>query len=129
MNFRFRGERLFTNFGAIYDSQGQLDTALDYFQRALIQQEQVGNPVDIALYLHNIGSIYDSQKQWGDALPLFLRALSLYEKMGKGFESNVADELKMIAFCYLKLEEIEKVRLYYERAENIRERLSGSTDS
>ena len=57
-NFRFRRERLFTNFGTIYNSQGQLATALDYFRRALFLQEQVGNPVEIARSLNNIGYIY-----------------------------------------------------------------------
>jgi hypothetical protein len=43
--------------------------------------------------------------------------------MGRGFESDVADELEMIADCYIKLENIEQGVPYYERAQKIQEQL------
>ena len=65
------------NIGLIYDVQGQLDTALDYLQRALILREQVGNPADIAPSLNNIGAIYYTQGQLDVALDYLQRALAL----------------------------------------------------
>jgi len=111
------------NIGTIYDAQGQLAHALKYYGCALALQEQIGNPADIAVSLHNIGSIYNVKEQWPDAVSLFLRAVTLYEQMGNGFESNVANELEMVAICYLKLGETEKGAEYEARAKQIREQL------
>ena len=46
--------------------------------------------------------------------------------MGSGFESNIADELEMLAVCYFQLEEMEKAEHYYEGAEQFREQLQKS---
>ncbi len=111
------------NMGLIYGSQGRLEIALDSHKRALSLFEQVGNPANIALSCHNIAMLYRLQEQWQDTILLFSRALSLYERMGRGFESDVADELEWLAVCYLNLGEIEKGAPYYMRAKQIREQL------
>jgi tetratricopeptide (TPR) repeat protein len=51
------------NIGMIYNSQGQLDVALDYYQRALALYEQVGNPADIAGSWQNIAFLRLQQEQ------------------------------------------------------------------
>ncbi len=96
---------------------------MDYQRRALSLREQVGNPANIAQSLNNIGAIYRQQERWQDAIPLFSRALSLYEQMGRGFESDVADELEILAACHVKLEEVEKAASYDVRAKLIRGQL------
>jgi hypothetical protein len=40
--------------------------------------------------------------------------------LGKGFESDVADELKSIASCYAQLAEQQKSFVYERRAQDIR---------
>jgi tetratricopeptide (TPR) repeat protein len=72
--------------------------------------------------------IYQKQGQWQNALPIFSKSLSFYEQMGRGFESKVADQLEMLAACYVKLGEIEKGSLYYTRAQKIREQLEGKAE-
>jgi tetratricopeptide (TPR) repeat protein len=114
------------NIGSIYDSQGQLETGLDYLQRALALFEQVGNPTNIALCCHNIASLRLNQERWQDATLFFLRALSLYESLGRGFESNVANELEELAYCFKHLGESEKEMTYAMRAKQIRELLQKS---
>ena len=73
-----------SNIGMIYNSQGQLDLALDYHQQALALFEQMGNPAAIATSLNNIGFIYDSQGQLDLALDYCQRALALREQVQKG---------------------------------------------
>jgi len=114
------------NIGGIYRQQGQLETALDYHQRALALREQVGNPANIAGSCHNIASLRLLQEQWQDATRLFLRALSLYERMGRGFESDVANELEGLAYCCMQLGESEREATYTMRATQIREQLQKS---
>jgi tetratricopeptide (TPR) repeat protein len=114
------------NIGAIYNSQGQLETALDYFQRALALREQVGNPADLARSYHNIAYLLLQQEQWQDATRFFLRALNLYERMEHGFESDVANELEELAYCFMQLEEGERGATYTKRAKQIREQLQKS---
>jgi tetratricopeptide (TPR) repeat protein len=114
------------NIGMIYDSQGQLEMALDYHLHALALFEQVGNPANIARSCHNIASLRLQQEQWQDATRLHLRALSLYERMGHGFESNVADELEGLAYCFMQLGESEREATYTMLAKQIREQLQRS---
>jgi tetratricopeptide (TPR) repeat protein len=86
------------NIGYIYNSQGQLDRALDYFQRALALFEQVGNPADIAGSLNSIGRIYGRQDQLDRALDYFQRALALREQVGH--TAGIAGSLNNIGKIY-----------------------------
>jgi tetratricopeptide (TPR) repeat protein len=104
------------NIGVIYDSQGKLEEALSYHERALALRKQVGNLADIATSLNNIGLVYLRQEKWEQAIERYEKALSLYERLGQGFESYVADEVEVLAFCYEKLGDFERVLPYYERA-------------
>jgi tetratricopeptide (TPR) repeat protein len=114
------------NIGYIYSSQGQLDTALNYYRRALILKEQVGDPADIALICHNIAYLRFQQKQWQNAKRFFLRAFKLFEQMGRGFESQLADQSEGLAVCCMQLGESEKGVEYAMEAKQIREQLQKS---
>jgi len=114
------------NIGYIYDLQGQLDRAVDYHQRALAFREQVGNPADIARSCHHIASVSLQHEQWQDATRLFMRALSLYECMGRGFESDVADQLEELAYCCIQLGDSEREATFTKRATQIRDQLKQS---
>ncbi len=88
----------FNNIGAIYRQQGQLDTALGYYERALTSFEQVGNPANIAQSLNNIGMIYYSQGQLERALDYHERALTFFEQVGN--PADIAQSLNNIGAIY-----------------------------
>ncbi len=71
----------FNNMGMVYYTQGQLPTALEYYQRALALQDQMSNSAGTALVLNNIGMAYYTQGQLSVALEYYQRALTLQEQM------------------------------------------------
>jgi len=115
------------NIGYIYDSQGQLETALDYHQRALALFEQVGNPTDIARSLNNIGTIYHSQGQLDTALDYYQQALALDEQMGN--PADIADSCHMIASLLLQQEQWQDATSLFLRALNLYERMGHDFES
>jgi len=114
------------NIGVIYNSQGQLDAALDYFQYALALYEQVGNPADIALSLNNIGAIYNSQGQLDTALDYHQRALALDEQVGN--PADIADSLNNIGFIYDSQGQLDRALDYHQRALALYEQVGNPAD-
>ena len=74
-------QRVSTTSACIYHSQGQLDTALDYYQRALALFEQVGIPLRSLSPSTTSAMIYYSQGQLDRALDYFQRALILFKQV------------------------------------------------
>ena len=115
------------NIGTIYNSQGQLDVALDYFQRALALFEQVGNPADIARSLNNIGMIYKSQGQLDVALDYYQRALTLREQVGN--PADIARSCHNIASLRLQQEQWQDATRLFLRALSLYERMGSGFES
>jgi tetratricopeptide (TPR) repeat protein len=115
------------NIGYIYYSQGQLDTALDYYQRALALFEQVGNPADIALSLNNIGMIYESQGQIETALDYYQRALTLKEQVGNS--ADIALFCHNIASLRFQQEQWQDATRLFLRALSLYERMGRGFES
>jgi len=109
------------NIGNIYQKQGKLKLALDYYEQALIHHKQADYLAGIAVSFHNIGDIYFQQGLLSRAIKQYLRALKSYERLGRGFESDVIDELEVLAFCYAQLGDIEKAVAYNIRIKQVRE--------
>ena len=110
------------NSGSIYNSQGQLATALDYLKRALTLTQQMGDPTDIAISLNNIGFIYHSQGQLVLALDYHQRALTLFEKVDSS--ADIAISLNNIGMIYKSQDQLEKALDYLRRALALFEQVS-----
>ena len=102
-----------TTSAYLYYSQGQLETALDYYQRSLVLSKQVGNPADIALSLNNIGVIYTHQGQLETALDYHQRALALYEQVGN--PADIAHSLDNIGMIYDSQGQLDTALDYFQR--------------
>jgi tetratricopeptide (TPR) repeat protein len=63
--------------GRIYDDLGEKQTALEYFNKALLMWRAVKNSAGQASALNNIGSIYDSLGDKKKALEYYEKALPL----------------------------------------------------
>src|SRR6266849_5501782 len=111
------------NIVYVYSSQGRLEQALSYYERALTLYEQVGDPTSIGTTLNNIGYIYQRQGKVEQAIEYLNRALSLYERLWSGFEADVAEELEILAACYDALGKPEKSLAYTVRAQHIRKKI------
>jgi tetratricopeptide (TPR) repeat protein len=110
---------LLNNIGGIYDSLGQREKALDFYNRALPIWEEVGDRAGLAITLNNIGPVYDSLGQREKALDFYNRALPIWEEVGD--RAGLAITLNNIGLVYDSLGQQEKALDFFNRALPIRE--------
>jgi tetratricopeptide (TPR) repeat protein len=82
-----------SDLGTIYADLGQLQHALDYYERALALSSD-GHPSEDAITLSNMARIYDTQGQHGKAYHYYQQALALFRGTGGRWgEANVLNNL------------------------------------
>jgi serine phosphatase RsbU (regulator of sigma subunit)/Tfp pilus assembly protein PilF len=109
------------NIGYVYDSQGDIPKALEYFHESLKIQEEIGDKSGIASNLNNIGNIYSVQEDLPKALAYLHKSLKIEEEIGdkKGISIsliNIAniyisqgDRSKALAYLHESLKILEEV--------------------
>jgi tetratricopeptide (TPR) repeat protein len=70
------------NIGSVYDSLGQREKALEFYNQALPIMEEVGDRSSTATTLNNIGMVYNALGQREKALEFFNQALPIREEVG-----------------------------------------------
>jgi len=69
------------DLGITYFSSGELDKALDSFEKSLVIRRKLGSKKDIASSLSKIAVIKTEKAQYGEALKMQLEVLKLYEEL------------------------------------------------
>jgi tetratricopeptide (TPR) repeat protein len=115
------------NIGAIYNTQGKLEQALNCFEQARALFEQVGDPADIALSLNNIGAIYRKQGKLEQALNYYERARALFEQVGN--PADIALSLNNIGYVYQMQVKLEQAIEHYARSLHLYESLGKGFES
>ncbi|MFX0064544.1 MAG: tetratricopeptide repeat protein [Candidatus Hermodarchaeota archaeon] len=106
---------LFENIkGILYGHKGELDTALDYYQRSLALREMIGNPQDIAGSLNNIAIIYSSKGDLDTALDYYQRSLALHKTIGNS--QDIAGSLLNIGLIYRSKGELDTALDYLHQS-------------
>ncbi|TET24041.1 MAG: tetratricopeptide repeat protein, partial [Candidatus Stahlbacteria bacterium] len=109
------------NIGLVYRTLGELDKALEYHQKALKINEQIGRLQGQANQLGNIGIVYQDLGEPEKALEYYERALEINKKIGD-LEGKVKD-LGNIGIVYQTLGEPHKALEYYEQILKIHEKI------
>jgi two-component sensor histidine kinase/Tfp pilus assembly protein PilF len=109
------------NIGYIYDDQGKVVEALEYYHKSLTIREELDDTLGIAISLNNIGIIYVNQGELDYALSYYLKSLNYKEVLGN--KKNIATSLNNIAGVYRKKGDLNKALYYYKRSLYIREEL------
>ncbi|MCP5002352.1 MAG: tetratricopeptide repeat protein, partial [Planctomycetes bacterium] len=102
------------NIAIEYKSLGQFDEALDFYNRALEIQQQLGDQERVGRVLHNMGVVYRDTGDPAQALELHLRALEIREQIG--VPRSIARTLSNIGSDYRDLGELEKAAAYFQRS-------------
>nr|QNO55820.1 photosystem I assembly protein Ycf3 [Methanosarcinales archaeon ANME-1 ERB7] len=105
---------ILTDFGMISYYLGELDRALEYFEKALKLNENLGSKEGMAIGLGNIGNVYRIKGELDNALDYFEKALKLSE--GLGIKEVMAVQLRNIGNVNLDKGEHEKALGYYLKA-------------
>jgi len=109
------------NIGFVYNNNGQVKEALDYYSRSLKTYEKTGNKAGIALALNNIGYLYKNKGQIKEALDYFSRSLKIREEIGD--KEGIALSLNNIGFLYQNKGQIKEALDYYSRSLKIYEEI------
>lgn len=123
------------NLGTLHDSQGNLDRALEYYERAIIVKSEIGDNSGIAAAYVNIGLVYSSKASSNlknDSLSqkdYFELSYEHYQKAIKIFESS--NDLNNLTLCYnnvgalfIDQQEFDKALIYLRKSRVIAEELN-----
>jgi class 3 adenylate cyclase len=105
----------------VYLNLSDYAKALEYYQKALAINEELGNKPGIAINLGNIGNVYNHLSDYAKALEYFEKALSINEELGN--KLGVASNLVNIGIVYWHLTDYAKALEYAQRSLTIYEEL------
>jgi serine phosphatase RsbU (regulator of sigma subunit) len=106
------------NFGYEASFRGDIDGALENYEKSLAIYRQLNNPTAIAALLNNIGTIYTSKGNQVKALEYHLESLVMKEAVKDSF--GIATSLNNIASIYQDQGDTTKAIEYYNRSIEMR---------
>jgi len=109
------------NIGYIYNSTGNTYKAIEYFNKSLNIQEEVGDKRGMALSFNNIGYIYHSKGDIPNTLIYYQKSLSIYQELE--YKQGMASSFNNIGTVYDDQGDITKALEYYQKSLNIREEI------
>jgi tetratricopeptide (TPR) repeat protein len=110
--------------GVNYYFQGDNDSSLYYYQKAIPQFEAIGAKVDVGKVLGNIGLLYKRQEMFGEAMEYYMKNLAVYEEMG--FEEGMGKVYNNLGNLYNLNEDWEAAKEHYLMALKVFEKYKDS---
>ena len=104
----------FNYLGLSSQIQGNYTKSLDYYARALLIDEELGNFHSQASLLNNLGTVYMQMGEYSDALPKFELSLRISDEL-KDKKGKVTS-LNNIGQIYENMTQTEKALSYYNLA-------------
>lgn len=104
----------YNNIGFMYNNQGDIPNALDYFGKSLRMQEELGDKEGIAELMSNIGVIYYFQNELPKALDYYLKSLKLRESLGD--KNAIANSLNNIGNLFYTQNNMQRALYYTTRS-------------
>ncbi len=86
------------NIGFIYKNQGDINKALEYYDKSMKIQEEIGDKEEIAITYHNIGAIYNKQGHISKALEYYGKSLKIKEEIND--KDGIASSFNAIGIVY-----------------------------
>jgi tetratricopeptide (TPR) repeat protein len=106
---------LYNNIANIYQTKGDFNSALQYYEKSLALAEEAGNKIVQGVALNNIGKLYFIDlKQPDQALDYLLRGLKIREETGD--KAEIAKSLVFLSGYYYQQGNFEEAKHYSERA-------------
>lgn len=108
--------------GGIYASQGQWDTALQYFEESIVIHKRLGNQRSYTSILTSIGNVYRLQGKIDEALrrtKIAARIRADLFEQGKVSEVFVASSLSGIGTIYRDIDNLVEAEKFFQQAYEI----------
>ncbi|MBK9247042.1 MAG: tetratricopeptide repeat protein [Ignavibacteria bacterium] len=100
--------------GNVHVSLGNYDNALEFFNKALAINEEIGSKNGIAHNLGNLGNVYHNLSDYTQALTFFQKALAINEEIAS--KNGIAINLGNIGIVYRNLSDYPQALTYYQKA-------------
>ncbi len=113
----------YINIGVINARQGNLERALEYYNKGLKLSEELNDKWGVAKVLINMGNVYVSQGHFPEGLKNYFSALKFYEQIGDKNAISIAENNIGNIYYYMdNFKESEKhFRISLKIAEEIRD--------
>lgn len=111
----------YNNIGFMYNNQGDIPNALDYFGKSLKIQEELGYKQGIAELMSNIGVIYYLQNELEKALDFYLKSLKIRESLGD--KNAIANSLSNIGNLFYTQKNMSRALYYSTRSLKLQEEI------
>jgi len=121
-----QGERtleamLLNEIGYSYDNKGELNKALEYFERSRAIFEEIGDRAGLAVAFNCIGNIHVYKGLWDEALQYYERSRAIREEIGD--RGGLAQSLNDIGSVYMNKGLWDEALDYHKRSQAIREEI------
>ena len=109
---------LLNNLGLVWDSKGNYDKAIDYYEKALqINMKALGeNHIEVATNYNNLGSAWQSKGDYDKAIDYFEKALQIDLNAFGGQHPKVATRFNNLGSAWYSKGKYNKAIDYYEKA-------------
>jgi adenylate cyclase len=111
----------YSNMGLCYFKLDNYSEAIDWFQKALDLQREMGDLESIANTLNNIGLNYKMRGNYDKAIDYYEQTMRIDEELNKG--SDIAITLNNIGMIYRLWGKYDKAIEYFERSLNLKSSL------
>jgi tetratricopeptide (TPR) repeat protein len=102
------------NMGLVYQTRGDLDKALEYYNKALKIDQELGRKEGLAIQYGNMGNVYQTRSDLDKALEMYNQALEIAIEMGN--KERMAIQYGNMGLVYQIRGDLDKALKYYNKA-------------
>ncbi len=110
------------NIGFIYQMRGNIPVALEYYEKSMKIQEEIGDKSGLANSLNNIGFIYKQRGDVKKALGYWNKSLKIRQEIND--KAGIANSLNNLGLIYRQQGDIPKAIDYFMKSLKIREEIN-----
>ena len=109
------------NLGSVYKIRGDLDKAIDFYQKSLVMTEELGDMEGMAMDYGNLGNVYATRGFLDKAIEFYLKSLAITEKLG--MKETSANQYGNLGNVYKTRGEFDKAIEMFQKILKIHEEL------
>lgn len=109
------------NLGIIYQTRGDLDRAIDYHEKALKLNQELGNKEGIAINNGNLGIVYGKQGNFPYAMRYINESIALYQEIDH--KEGIAASYDNLGIVYRMQGDLKCAMHYHQEALDLNEEI------
>ncbi len=113
--------------GEAQDYQQEQDLAIEYYQKAVALQKELGLEVDLATSFNELAYLYNFQGRYSEAEPLYQQALQMRKRLLGESHPDVATSLNHLAGLYYSQGRYSEAEPLTQQALQMRKQLLGES--